>query len=309
MKVAVRMKDTSPALRAGLPAVLLAACGGLIQGFDTGGISNASPAIIAQFHLPLAAQGLVTGLVLVGAMIGAIVGGMLADRLGRRGGLLVCGIVFSAGVLFEVLAPSLAVLLCARVVAGLAIGASSIVSTLYIAEVSPPEKRGGYLSFFQLAVVFGIVCGVLVSMAAGSHAWRIIMGAGIVPGLVLFFGMLAMPESPAWIAHRTSPPAAEKPKAGFSTPAVQLALVVGVVVYLTQHGPDQRQVLPQQCFIATGMPLQVGPQIGGGGHRLGKDGRPKILSHHGRDQTLFGVKMPEERHFVHPGDPGNFPRG
>ena len=137
------MKDSSPALRAGLPAVLLAACGGLIQGFDTGGISNASPAIIAQFHLPLAAQGMVTGLVLVGAMIGAALGGTLADRLGRKGGLLVCGIVFSAGVLFEVLAPSLFVLLCARVVAGLAIGASSIVSTLYIAEVSPPEKRGG----------------------------------------------------------------------------------------------------------------------------------------------------------------------
>ena len=80
------MKVTSPALHAGLPAVLLAACGGLIQGFDTGGISNASPAIVAQFHLPFAAQGLVTSLVLVGAMIGAALGGALADRLGRRGG-------------------------------------------------------------------------------------------------------------------------------------------------------------------------------------------------------------------------------
>ena len=235
MKWAIRMKDTSQAFRAGLPAVLLAACGGLIQGFDTGGISNASPAIIAQFHLPLAAQGLVTSLVLVGAMIGAALGGTLADRLGRKGGLLVCGIVFSAGVLFEVLAPSLVVLLCARVAAGLAIGASSIVSTLYIAEVSPPEKRGGYLSFFQLAVVFGIVCGVLVAMAAGSQAWRLIMGAGIVPGMVLFFGMLAMPESPAWIAHRNFKPAADKSKAGFSTPAVQLALVVGVGMALIQQ--------------------------------------------------------------------------
>lgn len=229
------MKDSSHALRAGLPAVLLAACGGLIQGFDTGGISNASPAIIAQFHLPFAAQGLVTSLVLVGAMIGAALGGALADRTGRRGGLMVCGIVFSAGVLFEVTAPSLTILLCARAVAGFAIGAASIVSTLYIAEISPPEKRGGYLSFFQLAVVFGIVCGVLVAMAAGSQGWRFIMGAGIVPGLILFFGMLAMPESPEWTAHRNSKPAAGKPKAGFSTPAVQLALVVGVGMALIQQ--------------------------------------------------------------------------
>ncbi len=231
------MKQSSQAVRAGLPAVLLAACGGLIQGFDTGGISNASPQIIAQFHLPIAAQGLVTSLVLVGAMIGAALGGVLADRAGRRGGLLVCGAVFSIGVLCEVLAPALTVLLCARVAAGLAIGAASIVSTLYIAEVSPPDKRGGYLAFFQLAVVFGIVCGVLVAMAAGSHpgAWRIIMGAGIAPGLILFFGMLVMPESPAWLSHKNAPPATDKPKAGFSTPGVQLALVVGVGMALIQQ--------------------------------------------------------------------------
>ncbi len=231
------MKQTTQALRAGLPAVLLAACGGLIQGFDTGGISNASAEIISRFHLPLAAQGLVTSLVLVGAMLGAVAGGTLADRTGRRGGLLVCGAVFSLGVLAEVLAPALFVLLGGRVVAGLAIGAASIVSTLYIAEVSPPEKRGGYLSFFQLAVVFGIVCGVLVAMAAGNHpeAWRFILGAGIVPGLLLFFGMLAMPESPAWLRQRGIKKMAEGPKVGFSTPAVQLALVVGVGMALIQQ--------------------------------------------------------------------------
>ncbi len=229
------MKQTTQALRAGLPAVLLAACGGLIQGFDTGGISNASAEIIAHFHLPAVAQGLVTSLVLVGAMVGAAVGGMLADRVGRRGGLLVCGAVFSMGVLAEVLAPTLIVLLCGRVVAGLAIGAASIVSTLYIAEVSPPEKRGGYLSFFQLAVVLGIVCGVLAAMAVGNHpeSWRWILGAGIVPGMVLFFGMLAMPESPAWLRQRGIKQTAGSP--GFSTPAVQLALVVGVGMALIQQ--------------------------------------------------------------------------
>ncbi len=223
------------ALRAGLPAVLLAACGGLIQGFDTGGISNAAPAIVAHFHLPAAAQGLVTSLVLVGAMAGAAAGGLVADRIGRKGGLLACGLVFFAGVLLEITASDLPVLLGARVLAGLAIGSASIISTLYIAEISPPEKRGGYLSFFQLAVVFGIVCGVLAAMAVGQRpgGWRLIMGAGILPGLVLFFGMLAMPESPEWTGRRTQ--TSVGPKVGFSTPAVQLALVVGVGMALIQQ--------------------------------------------------------------------------
>lgn len=231
------MNPFSSALRAGLPAVLLAACGGLIQGFDTGGISNAAPEIVAHFHLPAVAQGLVTSLVLVGAMIGSATGGLVADRVGRKGGLIACGLVFTAGVLLEVLAPVLPVLLGARVLAGLAIGAASIISTLYIAEISPPDKRGGYLAFFQLAVVFGIVCGVLVAMAVGQHpgGWRLIMGAGIAPGLVLFFGMMAMPESSEWIAHRNAKQTSGQPKAGFSKPAVQLALVVGVGMALIQQ--------------------------------------------------------------------------
>ena len=231
------MNSSPQLLRAGLPAVLLAACGGLIQGFDTGGISNASPQIIAQFHLPIAAQGLITSVVLVGAMVGSALGGSIADLLGRRGGLLLCGTVFSAGVLAEIASSHLVILLIARAIAGLAIGAASIVSTLYIAEISPPEKRGGNLSFFQVAVVFGIVCGVLVAMAVGGRpdGWRLIMGAGIVPGLILFFGMLAMPESPEWLAHKNSVQAPGLPKAGFSAPSVRLALVVGIGMALIQQ--------------------------------------------------------------------------
>jgi MFS family permease len=107
-------------------AALLAACGGLIQGFDTGGISNASATIVKQFHLTSGLQGVVTSMVLVGAMIGSAVGGLLADKFGRRKMLIVCGATFCAGVLIEVFASGLSSLLFGRAIAGLSIGIASI---------------------------------------------------------------------------------------------------------------------------------------------------------------------------------------
>ncbi|MDX2079705.1 MAG: MFS transporter [Terrimicrobiaceae bacterium] len=214
-------------------AVWLAAGGGLIQGFDTGGISNASAAIIRHFNLPVEWQGFVTAAVLLGAMPGALAGGPLADRIGRRGALLTCGAVFLLGVALEVTAGGLAWLIAGRLLAGLAIGASSTVAPLYISEVSPPDKRGANLALFQLAVVFGIVCGVLVAMAVGPEAWRVILGAGLVPGGLLLGGMALMPESPAW--HASGVKSRSAGRAEFGRPAVELALVVGIGMALIQQ--------------------------------------------------------------------------
>lgn len=214
-------------------AVWLAACGGLIQGFDTGGISNASAAISAHFGVPEALQGLVTAMVLLGAMPGALAGGPVADRLGRRRALVGCGAVFLAGVALEVFASSLGMLLTGRALAGVAIGASSTIAPLYISEVSDPSQRGANLALFQLAVVFGIVCGIAVAFFAGHEAWRIIMAAGLVPGCLLLAGMLAMPESPSWTPHMAGAPGVGF--AAFRQPAVELALVVGVGMALIQQ--------------------------------------------------------------------------
>ncbi len=214
-------------------AVWLAACGGLIQGFDTGGISNAAAAISAHFGVPEAWQGMVTAMVLLGAMPGALAGGPVADRLGRKRALVGCGSVFLAGVAMEVFASSLGMLLAGRALAGLAIGASSTIAPLYISEVSDPARRGANLALFQLAVVFGIVCGISVAFLAGTSAWRVIMAAGLVPGALLLAGMLFMPESPEWIPRRQG--AMRVGPAAFRRPAVELALVVGIGMALIQQ--------------------------------------------------------------------------
>jgi SP family galactose:H+ symporter-like MFS transporter len=267
-------------------AALLAAGGGLIQGFDTGGISNASASIVAQFRLTSALQGVVTSMVLVGAMIGSAIGGLLADKFGRRTMLIACGATFCAGVLIELVSSGLLGLLSGRVIAGLAIGIASCVSTLYISEISPAAKRGGLLSFFQLAVTIGIVCGILIALMAGQHpwTWRILLGAGLIPGLILVFGMLAMPETPAWLHHagredsaraallRLRPPdeveaefqtlkasteAAHSRKSAssaFASPALRLALVAGVGLALIQQitGINAVMYYAPSIFMAAG---------------------------------------------------------
>lgn len=257
--------SAKPRTLAVLVAALLAACGGLIQGFDTGGISNGSAQIVGQFHLSAGLQGIVTSMVLVGAMLGAIVGGSLADHFGRRLILMGCGSIFCAGVLVEITSTSLPMLLTGRGLAGLAIGIASCVSTLYISEISPPAQRGKLLSFFQLAVTVGIVCGIVVALVVGGQpwAWRALLGAGLLPGLLLLFGMAAMPESPDWLLHKgrsdaaksalsrlrssedldaewqrmTAPAEASAPKTsgGFMSPAVRLALVAGIGMALVQQ--------------------------------------------------------------------------
>lgn len=195
-------RSKKAAKRLTLVAALLAACGGLIQGFDTGGISNASARIVEVFGLNPLMQGLVTSLVLVGAMAGALVAGPVADAIGRRTVLILCGWIFCGGVLVEIFSRALPMLFAGRLTVGLAIGAASCISTLYISEISPADKRGGLLSFFQLAVVGGILCGILIALGVGTEAWRILMGAGLLPGLLLAVGMTAMPESPTWLEHK-----------------------------------------------------------------------------------------------------------
>lgn len=224
----------TPASTIPAAAVFLAACGGLIQGFDTGGISNAAAAISREFGVPANLQGFVTATVLLGAMPGALAGGPLADRFGRRGALVGCGALFLLGVVLEIFASSIGMLLGGRALAGFAIGAASSVAPLYISEVSPPDKRGANVSLFQLAVVSGIVCGIIAALIAGPNAWRWIMAAGLIPGIALALGMLAMPESPAW-HHSADARKSGGGLAGFRTPAVELALVVGVGMALIQQ--------------------------------------------------------------------------
>lgn len=178
-----------------------AALGGLLFGYDTGVISGALLFLRLAFHLSALMQGVVTSIALGGAAAGAAVAGTVADRYGRRPILLVTAVIFVAGALVSAFAFSLPMLLAGRLLVGVGIGGASMLTPLYLAEISPAAQRGGLVSLNQLALTGGILLSYLVGYAfAASGSWRWMLGLGGVPGVVLFFGMVLLPETPRWLA-------------------------------------------------------------------------------------------------------------
>ncbi len=180
----------------------IASLGGLLFGYDTGVISGALPFIKQDFALNPTMQGVATSAVLVGATLGAACAGILSDRFGRKRVILVVALLFVIGALGSALAPSLGMLIAARIVVGIAIGVASMLTPLYLAEIAPKQQRGAIVSLNQFCITFGILVSYLADYALTGAAdnWRWMLGLGMVPGAILFFGMLTLPESPRWLA-------------------------------------------------------------------------------------------------------------
>ncbi|RDI70729.1 sugar porter family MFS transporter [Halopelagius longus] len=178
----------------------LAALNGLLFGFDTGIISGAFLFIQDTFTMSPLVEGIIVSGAMAGAAAGAAVGGQLADRIGRRRLILLSSVVFFVGSFTMAVAPNVPVLVAGRLIDGVAIGFASIVGPLYISEIAPPSIRGALTSLNQLMVTTGILISYFVNFAfADAGAWRWMLGAGMVPAVVLAVGMLKMPESPRWL--------------------------------------------------------------------------------------------------------------
>jgi MFS family permease len=178
----------------------VAALGGLLFGFDTGIISGALLFIREDLTLSPFLQSAVVSAILVGTIIGAGSSGPLTDKFGRRNMAIVAAIIFALGALGSALAPGVWFLIGARVVLGLAVGSSTVIVPLYIAELAPTDIRETLTALFQLAITVGIVVSYLVNYAlAAAEAWRWMLGLGAVPAVVLGVGMLLLPDSPRWL--------------------------------------------------------------------------------------------------------------
>ncbi|UPV73539.1 sugar porter family MFS transporter [Halorussus limi] len=178
----------------------LAALNGLLFGFDTGIISGAFLYIKQTFAMSPLVRGIVVSGAMAGAAAGAALGGKLADRIGRRRLILLGAVVFFIGSFTMAVAPNVPVLVLGRLIDGVAIGFASIVGPLYISEIAPPKIRGALTSLNQLMVTVGILASYFVNYAfADAGAWRWMLGAGMVPAVVLAVGMVKMPESPRWL--------------------------------------------------------------------------------------------------------------
>jgi MFS family permease len=185
---------------------LLAARGVMLDGFDFFIIGVANPLIAEGWDLSATLKGLVSSAAIVGAIVGAGFLGPLADRIGRRRIFkydLVLFVVFSAACIF---AWNVWALIAFRFVLGIAIGLDYPISASYLAEILPSKARGRWLvgafSLQAVGILLGALVGVVVlELFPHIYAWRIMLGFGIVPALVIIWFRRSVPESPRWLAQ------------------------------------------------------------------------------------------------------------
>lgn len=190
-------------------AAYITGIGALLFGYNTAVVNGSLSFMSAHSQLNLTpwAQGVVSSGLTLGAAFGAVFGGPLSDKLGRKKLLIWLGVIFTIAAAGCGLAPSSAVLLVFRFILGLAVGSASQAVPVYLAEIAPSEERGKMVSMNQLLIVFGqllaFVINAILGNAFGPHdaaIWRVMLSVATIPGILLWIGMYAVPETPRWLA-------------------------------------------------------------------------------------------------------------
>lgn len=191
----------------------ISALGGYLFGFDFAVISGALPFLRTAFQLTEWWEGFLTGSLALGCIVGCLLAGRLADRYGRKPGLMTAALIFAASSLGMAFSSSLTIFIVMRFAAGIGVGMASMLSPMYIAEVSPASVRGRNVAINQLTIVLGILITNLVNYTLadkGIDAWRWMFGLGCVPSLLFLLGVIWLPESPRWLIKASQNKKAEK---------------------------------------------------------------------------------------------------
>jgi MFS transporter, SP family, arabinose:H+ symporter len=180
---------------------LIATMGGLMFGFDIAIISGAVPFIQPYFGWNELQLGWGVSSLLVGAIVGSFGSGILTDRFGRKKVLIVVALFFAVSCALTALAGSSVLFISARLFGGLAVGAASVLSPMYVAEVAPPGNRGMLVAVYQLTIVLGILCSYTINywLHDVDNNWRWMFATGTVPSVLFFIGLFFIPESPRWL--------------------------------------------------------------------------------------------------------------
>ncbi len=193
-------------------ASAVTAIGGFLFGYDTAVINGANTYLQAHFGLEPSRDALLIGLATASAIIGCIPGAMCAgfvsDRFGRRRVLFFCAILYAVSAILSAIPQSFTQFIAARILSGIAIGVSSMICPVYIAEIAPARWRGRLGTLFQLGIVAGIFLTLFINQAiqkSGDAAWntafgwRWMLAAEAVPALIFLVLLFPIPESPRWL--------------------------------------------------------------------------------------------------------------
>lgn len=197
---------------------VVAALGGFLFGYDTAVISGTIAQVSYQFGLNTLQQGWYVGCALVGSIGGVACAGILSDKTGRKNTMILSAILFSASAIGCALSSSFNELVIFRIIGGVGIGVVSIISPLYISEVSIARYRGRLVSLYQLAITIGFLGAYLANYQLMSGAesaaqsihpwiikifsaeiWRGMLGLETIPALLFFLIIFFIPESPRWL--------------------------------------------------------------------------------------------------------------
>jgi sugar porter (SP) family MFS transporter len=187
---------------------LVGAAGGFLFGFDTSVISGVIEYISSPkvYNLDAITKGWTGSCIIVGCMIGCVFAGPFSSQFGRKKVLILTAIVFLVSSLGCALAHEYDVFIAYRIVAGIAVGAASMLAPIYIAEISPPQHRGKLVSLNLFAIFLGqflsFFSNYLLRHVGGDNNWRWMIGVMAVPSFLLFVALLFVPESPRWLVEK-----------------------------------------------------------------------------------------------------------
>ncbi|WJX30057.1 hypothetical protein P8452_18634 [Trifolium repens] len=189
-----------------LAGAILASTNSILLGYDIGVMSGAVIYIRQDLKISSVQVEILVGCLNVCSLIGSLASGKTSDMIGRRFTIMIAALTFLIGALLMGLAPSFTFLMFGRVIAGIGVGFSLMISPVYVAELSPDLTRGFLTSLPEIFITIGILLGYVSNYALSSLPlglnWRIMLGISAFPAILIALGVLAMPESPRWLVMK-----------------------------------------------------------------------------------------------------------
>ena len=243
---------------------LVAAMGGFLFGYDTAVINGGEQQIQSEWSLSSFVHGLVMSSALWGTVMGAVCGGRVCDRIGRKPTLFWVGMLYLVSAAWSAFASGPWNLMVARFVGGLGVGASSIAAPVYIAEISPPDRRGRLGGLFQFNIVLGMVVSQFVNWGIGAAdlgdtTWRWMLGAEAFPAFAFVVLTPFLDESPRHLAMRDVACSKLEPHAPFFSRAnarpIMLTFLIAMFNQLS--GINAMMYFARRVFEMAGLSPQI----------------------------------------------------